>query len=180
MGDKPNVFVGLDDNTIVVGFLGVAALQVWDLAAGKLAREFEGKGRYCYSVINLSDERIAAAWYNGSQHVVAVFDSATGKQQYELTGFEERTLALALVEDHLLSMCQDKTLRVWSQDSGGKVRRPCLRGFADKSLARACSDPDVRCLCLLQFLSMMPLHDPTPTPSSRRRPTSRRLPLRKA
>ena len=104
----------------------MSPLQVWDLAAGKLVREFDGKGQYCYSMINLPSGRLAAGWHTGSRYVVAVFDAATGKQLQELTGFGNQILSLALAEDNLLTMCYDKTLRVWGQDSTGKVRRQCV------------------------------------------------------
>ena len=106
---------------------GNSPLQVWDLAAGKLVREFEGHGEYCNTMINFPGGRIAVGWENGSQFVVAVFDAATGMRLQELTGFGASIPGLALVEDHLLTMCADQTLRVWSQDAAGKVRRQCER-----------------------------------------------------
>ena len=147
-GNKPNVFVRLDDGTVVVGFHGISPLQVWDLAAGKLVREFEGKGQYCYSMANLPGGRIAAGWCgrdplapaNESRLVVAVFDAASGKELQRLTGFGNHVLGLALVEDHLLTMCHDKTLCVWGQDAAGKVRRQCAcprgKGRGGRTTAR--------------------------------------------
>ena len=124
----PDVFVGLDDDTAVVSFDDISPLEVWDLATRKRVRKFEGKGFACHSMINLSHGRIAVGWrcYRNSrsiQSVVAVFDAATGKLLQELTGCDRDIYGLALVEDHLLTMCGDKTLRVWSQDAVGKVRR---------------------------------------------------------
>ena len=104
----------------------MSPLQVWDLAGRKLVREFEGAGQYCSSMINLPGQRIAAGWLNGSEWVVAVFDAATGKQLQELPGFGNLFCGLALVEDHLLTTCFDKTFSVWNQDSAGKVRCRCL------------------------------------------------------
>ena len=125
-GKQPSVFLGLDDDTVVVGFDGMSPLQVWDLVAGKLVREFEGNGLLCYSMINLPGGRIAAGWSTGSECVVVVFDAATGKQLQQLTGFASIVFGLAQVEDHLLTVCYDKTLRVWSQDSAEKVRHKCV------------------------------------------------------
>ena len=126
---KPSVFVGLDDDTIVVGYVGYldkSPLQVWDLVAGKLVREFEGKGS-CASMAQLPGGRICVGWLNEWRHVVDVFEAATGKLLQKLRGFESYIIGLALVEDHLLTMCWDKTLRVWSQDAAGKGRRQCAR-----------------------------------------------------
>ena len=130
MSSKPNVFVALDDGTAVVGLADMSPLQVWDLAAGKLVREFEGKGSSCRSMINLPAARIAVGWSNGTHCVVTIFAATTGKYQQELTGFGGIICGLAFVEDHLLTMCYDKSLRVWSQDVAGRVR----------SVAAACGD----------------------------------------
>ena len=128
--NKSNVFVGLDDDTILVGCNEMARLQVWDLVSGKLVRKLGGfmgtKGQYCRSMINLLGGRIAVGWHTGSQYAVAVFDVNTGKQLQELTGFAGPIYALAWVEKQLLVMCADKTLRVYSQDSAGKVRCRCM------------------------------------------------------
>ena len=178
MGDnQPHVFVGLDDSTVVVGFCDMSPLQVWDLAAGELVREFEGKGQHCYSMANLPGGRIAAGWNSGPQFVVAVFDAAAGKQLQELTGFGDYIYGLALVEDHLLVMCSDKTLRVWSQDSAGKVRRQCAcprgKGMGGRTRARCECVP-----CLSPVFARAPSHcGPSPRlyspllQSSRRRPS---------
>ena len=123
---KPNVFVGLDDDTVVVGFRDMSPLQVWDLDAGKVVREFDGAGQFCDSIITLPGGRVAAGWNTGSQYVVTVFGAFTGKQLQQLKGFGYYILGLALVEDHLLTMCLDKTLGVWSQDASGKVCRQCV------------------------------------------------------
>ena len=125
-GKRPTSFVGLDDGSVAVGFYPMSPLQVWDLDAPKLVREFEGKGLSCCSMINLPGGRIAVGWHNGSRFAVAVFDVATGKQLQELTGFKSSIPGLAMVEDHLLTTCHDKTLRVWSQDAAGKVRCQCV------------------------------------------------------
>ena len=93
--DTPTVFVGLDDGTTGVGMKSISPLQVWDLAAGKLVRKFEGKGHGCFSMINLPGARIAAGWHTLSQYVVAVFDAATGNQLQELQGFGGSILGLA-------------------------------------------------------------------------------------
>ena len=140
--NRPSVFAGLDDDSVVVGFFDMSPLQVWGLLWGRLVREFEGKGQKCESMINLPGGRIAAGWSNGAQFGVAVFDAATGKQLQELTGFRMGVCGLALVEDHLLTMCDDKTLRVWSQDAAGKVCRQCVcrRGkWADLREACVCA-----------------------------------------
>ena len=102
----------------------MSPVQVWDLAAGKLVRLFEGKGQWCYSMVNLQDERIAVGWYTGTCVAVDVIATSTGKLLQQLTGFSGYIYGLALVDDHLLIVCDDKTLRVWSQDAAGKVRRP--------------------------------------------------------
>ena len=138
MPAKPNVLVGLDDNTVVVGYHESSPLRVWDLAAGRCVRAFEGSGQYCYSMISISGGRIAAGWYAGG-HVVAIFDVATGKrlQSLGLGDFGSYIFGLAFVEDHLLTMSQDHTLRVWSQPYVGKVRRHCEgKGGADAGFVR--------------------------------------------
>lgn len=121
MNGKPNVFVGLDEVTVVVGLHGLSSLQVWNLAEGKLEREFEGKGRWCYSMVILSGGRIAAGWECDSQCVVTVFDVSKGQKLQDLTGFGSSIHGLAFVDGHLLAMCDDKTLRVWTESSEGKV-----------------------------------------------------------
>ena len=128
--NKPSVFVGLDDGTAVVGFQDESPLQVWDLAAGKLVREFKGNGRACHAMINLPGRRrrVAAGWHisrPGSvfgDSVVTLFNAATGKQLQVLTGFFDTIYGMALVDDHLLVMSKDEALRVWTQDEAGKVR----------------------------------------------------------
>ena len=122
MSAKPNVFVGLDDDNIVVGFHGSAQLQVLDLGTGTVVRELDGKGQYCYSMIGLPNARIAVGWYNGATYGVTIFDVNTGERLQDLTGWSTYTYGLALVEDHLLACTNDKALRVWSQDTAGKVR----------------------------------------------------------
>lgn len=122
LGTKPSVFVGLDDDTVVIGFDAASPLQAWDLANRRLVRQFEGTGQTSRSILNLQSGHIAVGWTTGSGNVVSVYEASTGKQLYELTGFRNLVSGLALVEDHLLSMCYDTTLRVWSQDSSGKVR----------------------------------------------------------
>ena len=185
-GNKPNVFVGLDDGTFVVGFQEKSPLQVWDLAAGKLVRELEGKGQGCYSMINLPSGRIAVGWNNGPRNVVTVFDAATSKPLQELTGFGNYIFGLALVEDHLLTMCSDRTLRVWRQDAAGKVRLQCVcprgKGRGGRASARH------ECVtCLARVLACAPSHCelfPRPHPphlqSSLRKPSLRPLALRGA
>ena len=123
---KPNVFVGLGDDTVVVGSEDMAPLQVWDLTKGNLVREFEGQGRICLSMTALPGGLVAASWNNGTLFVVAVFDASTGKRLQELTGFSYNVAGLAFVDGHLLTMCFDRNLRVWSQDSAGRVRRRCV------------------------------------------------------
>ena len=162
MGKFPNVFLGLDDDTVVVSFHHMSSLEVWDLDAGKLVREFEGKGINCYSMASLPGGRIAAGWNVG----VAVFDAATGKQQQLLTGFGGDIFGLALVEDHLLTMCYDKTLRVWCQDAAGKVRRQCVcpsgKGSGGRTRARCeCAVPLSRIRSC--FLSLRPLSSTRPS-----------------
>ena len=172
-GKKPNVVVGLDDGTVVVGPNDWAPLQVWNLDAGKLVREFEGSGQVC-SMANLSCGRIAAGWHNGSQCVVAVFDAATGRQLQELAGFGDPIFGLSLVEDHLLTFSYDKTLRVWSQDPAGKVRRQCAcprgKGRGESSgEGDVCAFPVVGTSHLESFvfpLIAAPFLDPT-LPSSK-------------
>ena len=138
LGAEPSIFVGLDDDAVVVGFDGTSPLQVWDLATGKLVRQFDGKGEWCCSLINLPGGRIAAGWRSGTNYVVAIFDSITGKLLQELTRFRGPIYGLALVEDHLLTMCNDKTLGVWSHDSERKVRRLPVRprGKREGSIVR--------------------------------------------
>ena len=185
-GKTPNVFVGLEDGTVVVGFEDMSPLQVWDLAVSKLAREFQGKGQWCNSMSNLPGGRIAAGWNTGSQYVVAVFDAATGKQLQELTGFGDPIYGLALVEDHLLTMCYDQTFRVMSQDAAGEVRRQCVcprgewRGGGIS--ARSACVP-----CHFRVFARAPSHccpsprlDPLLLQSSLRRPSSRPLAFRSA
>ena len=84
MNGKPNVFVGLDDDTLVIGYHEMSPLQVWDLVAGKVVRLFDGKGQWSRSMINLPRGRIATGWFTGVQSVVAIFDAKTGKQLQEL------------------------------------------------------------------------------------------------
>ena len=131
MTAKPTVFVGLDSCTIVVGFEGMSSLEVLDLNTGKTIRTFQGGGSRCTSLVRIQGgrivTRIAVGWHHGMRWVVTVFDAVTGKQLQVLAGFESSIYGLALVEDHLLTMCHDKTLRVWSQDAAGTVRRQCVR-----------------------------------------------------
>lgn len=125
MRNKPTVFVGLDDNVVVVGFQDTASLQVWDLVTGKLVRAFEGKGKECHSMVAISDARIAVGWHNGRQHVLVVFSATTGKQLQTEKGFAYSIQGMAFVEDHLLTLTLDKGLQVWDQDSTGQVCSRC-------------------------------------------------------
>ena len=122
MGASPSVFIGLDGDTAVVGFSVKSPLQVWDLATGRLVRNFDGNGWYCRSLVKLSGGRVAAGWFTSGRHVVCVFDVKTGRQLQEITGFSHRIYGMAFVEDHLITMNYDKTLGVWSQNSAGEVR----------------------------------------------------------
>ena len=142
----PEVIVGLDDDTAVVSFYGLCPLEKWDLAAGKFVRKFSGSGQHCYSMANLPGGRIAAGWHNGSQWVVTVFGTGTGWPLQELTGFGAPIFGLALVEDHLLTMCGDKTLRVWSRDkdASGLVRCQCVCPRGKESEGRT----NARCECV--------------------------------
>ena len=121
MGGKPNVFVGIDENTIVVGFNGEASLQVWDLAAGNLLRESEPRGQYCFSMANLPGGRVAAGWSSAGRQVVSVVDVNTRQQIQQLSGFGDYVRGLVFFENTLLTMCSDRALRVWTQDSAGMV-----------------------------------------------------------
>ena len=125
VGNKPNELVALDDNTVVIAFDGRLPLQVWDVATGRLVRQFEGKGAFCYSMISLPGGRVSASWHTSLHYVVAIFDVATGRQLQELNA--DYCVGQAFVEDHLLTVCDDRTVRAWGQDSVGKVRHPCVR-----------------------------------------------------
>ena len=129
MDGKPNVFVEIDSETVVVGFDGKYPLQVWDVAAGKLVRELAGRGTGCYSMVRLPGGRIAVGRHEHDAPVVAVYNLNSGKQVQQLTGFIGPTYGLAFVEGHLLTVSTDRSIRVWSQHSAGTVsrKRQCVR-----------------------------------------------------
>ena len=171
MRAKPDVFVGLDDNTVAVGFYDLSPLEVWDLAAGELVRKSDYLGQYCYSMASLLGQRIAAGWHNGTQNVVAVFDATTGKRVQELVGFGNHIYGMVLVEDRLLTMCLDQTLRVWNQDPEGKVRRWLFQLLSIEYViawARASSSSLTLCCLLNPHASL----NVTNTDSSRRKQSS--------
>ena len=143
MSHKPSAFVGLDSKTIVVGFRDAAPLQVWDLADGKLVRELDGVVKACQSMVNLPDQRVAVGCRDGLRFVVTVFDVSTGRKIQELAELGGDIHGLAFVENRLLTVCGDKTLRAWSQDNEGMVRgrRKRQHGVLSASL--------VPCLLLL-------------------------------
>ena len=123
MNAQPNVFVGLTDDCVVVGFEETAPLQVWDLAAAKLVRKLDGSGKCCRALARLPDRRrIAVGWNNCTVYVVAIFDVATGKRLQELMGFEDEVVDIALVDDHMLTLATKAGLRVWCPDFAGQVR----------------------------------------------------------
>src|SRR5262249_18487447 len=127
-GLKPSVFAALDNKHVVIGFLSVASLQVWDLSSGAKVREFERWAWRCFSLINLPSGQVAAGCYNGVQWVIAIDDVRTGKRLQELRGHDGDIYGLGFVEGHLLSASHsDQDLRVWSMDSSGKVRAALRR-----------------------------------------------------
>ena len=115
------MLVGLDDDTVVLGFESQSPLQVWSLATGAKVRDFEESGYLTRSMITLPMRRLAVGWASPRSHTVSVYDSLVGKKLQDLPGFGGAVNGLAYVNEHIVTASADQRLQVWGLAPSGMV-----------------------------------------------------------
>ena len=88
-------------------------LRLWDVATGKLLRQFIGHEGSINGVAFSGDGCRAIS--GSSDKTVRLWDVATGKELYCFTGHTDTVWRVAFSPDdrYALSASQDKTLRLW-------------------------------------------------------------------
>lgn len=123
-------------------FGGIARL--WDLADGRLRREFKFDHRATLVNFSADGRRLAVATWNAEAELglndnkhdglpddtVRVFDVETGQRLAELRGHEAKIVAFAFAPDgrSLVTASQDMSFRIWEPDSGQVTRRLSITG----------------------------------------------------
>jgi WD40 repeat protein len=87
-----------------------------------------------------------AVFHKGNDHVIRLWEIATGKEVQRFQGHEYVVTHLAFAPDgqHLLSTSADDTMRLWNLETGKEVRRYRLPWVADTWRTSADFSPDGR------------------------------------
>jgi len=97
-------------------------VKVFDVATGKLAKNFEGHTHHVLSVAWQAQGRSLAS--GGADNVIKVWSFETGEQQRTIAGFAKEVTAVAFVGvgEETLSCDGDKLVHLYQADNGKKVR----------------------------------------------------------
>jgi WD40 repeat protein len=104
-------FAGLDRN-----------VTLWDLAAGKAVRTFQGHTQMIFSIAISSDgRRMASA---GEDRLIRIWDLATGNEIHVLKGHKDAISRVAFSSDGktLASASNDRTVKLWEVETGREIR----------------------------------------------------------
>jgi WD40 repeat protein len=132
--------------------LGGATLRLWDVAAARLLRTFNGHASTVSAVAFASDGRTALS--GSDDRTLKLWDVATGKELRSFTGHTSKVGAVAFAPDGrtVLSGSNDSTLMLWDVATGRRLRtfaghfapvyavafspdgRTALSGSADRTL----------------------------------------------
>ena len=111
----------------VVALCEYASYQIFDLATGKMLREFQGRtNRWCNKIaISLTHDGNSLVSV-GENNPLCVWDVNSGTCLRVLEGFTAFAHAVSLTADGsvAISACLDKTLRVWNLATGGVHSMP--------------------------------------------------------
>jgi eukaryotic-like serine/threonine-protein kinase len=93
---------------------GDSDVYMWDIATGKKAKAFEGKGSYLVNSMSLSADgrRLLTG---GEDKMLRLWDTATGKEIVSYPGHTMAILAVGISDDgrRALSGQQDGLIRYW-------------------------------------------------------------------
>jgi WD40 repeat protein len=119
-------------------------VRLWDAAAGKELKKFEGHTQIIKSVSFSADDKLLAS--TGDDGTIRVWDVAAGKELKKLDGHRQGTEGVAFLPDgkRLLTASTDKTLRLWEIESGKELRK--FEGHRDAVWALALSADGKRAL----------------------------------
>ena len=148
---KANVFLGLDDDTAVIGFERDGPLEVWNLKSGTKVRSLQGALASCSCLVLIRPGMLAAGYAfrnpHGYENVVGIIDINTGECLQHLTGHLSQINAIAFTSDVLLSACEGRRLRVWTPDAEWNVRRFNYRACSWRcDSVRSADSPSFACL----------------------------------
>ncbi|MBI5208734.1 MAG: caspase family protein [Elusimicrobia bacterium] len=120
-----------DARYVLAGLYGDSALRggaseavmLWDVAAGKLARELAGRSNLVTSVAFSPDGHYAVS--GSLDKAVRLWDLRTGAEVRRFLGHADVVLCVAFSPDgkRVLSGSQDKTTRLWDVATGSEVAR---------------------------------------------------------
>lgn len=127
MSCKPNVFLPLDDCTVLVG-LQEPGLRVVDVISGETLRVIDpDSSNDCYGIIRLPDGRIAASFRvppSDPKATVVVYDLDTGTRLAGLLPDATYVFGLGYSDGHLLAAPYgNPKLCLWRDEPGGAVSR---------------------------------------------------------
>ncbi len=97
-------------------------MKVFDIAAGKLHRSYEGHTHHVLGVTWRSDGRMLASC--GADNVVKVWNFITGDQTRTIQGFGKEVTAITFAGDGdaVVASSGDKTVRMKNAENGGDMR----------------------------------------------------------
>jgi WD40 repeat protein/DNA-binding SARP family transcriptional activator/tRNA A-37 threonylcarbamoyl transferase component Bud32 len=127
--DGPDwVALSADGRRVVTGGGSVVPLSLWDVASGRLLRQFDTKQVFWFGFSR--DERTLASF--GRDGVVRLWDVATGHETTSLRGHAAGGTWASLSSDgtRLASFAGDDSVRVWTLHARGEVATfPLGAGF---------------------------------------------------
>lgn len=97
-------------------------MKVFDVAAGKLHRSYEGHTHHVLGVTWRSDGRMLAS--SGADNVVKVWNFITGDQLRTMQGFGKEVTAITFAGDGdaIVASSGDKTVKMKNAENGGDMR----------------------------------------------------------
>jgi WD40 repeat protein/uncharacterized caspase-like protein len=113
--------VAPDGKRIAVGY-PTKHFKLWDVATGKIVREFRGHGGFVSTVAFAPDGKTIAS--SGEDAKIRIWDAETGRQIKVLSGHEDQVSSLAYdsTGKQILSAATDGTARLWNAESGELAR----------------------------------------------------------
>jgi WD40 repeat protein len=125
------------DGTLLATCAADRFMKVWDVAAGKLARNFEGHTGHVLGVTWKSDGRRLASC--GADNAIKIWDFVTGEQVRSIANAQKEVVAITFIGDgdELVSANGEGAARVHRAGDGGNVRN---YGSSDFQYAVAVSE----------------------------------------
>jgi WD40 repeat protein len=122
--EKQSVFriQPLTDGCRFVVCCGGGLVQLWDLEAGKVLREFPGFGKSVYAVATTPDDRLLAA--GGAEKAIRVWAVGTGDLLHTFQHDKSVYTVMVSPDGRRLASCgDDKTVRMWDLEAGKALWR---------------------------------------------------------